>query len=186
MSDKITITYSIALILESAMNKILYDEQGNERMLPFGIKYRIGKNKAYIDKDVADFNNIKLKLIATFGDPTEDGKDVVVTDPTKKQMFISAMNELLLTEVSHYITKLKTEELETLNLNIDVDYNTLKIFQAYMCDEPELFKDLTTDINIEFKDLAPATPPSEEAVVEEKPKKTRKPRKKKEETPTNE
>lgn len=180
MSDKITITYSIALILENAMNKILYDEEGKERMLPFGIKYRIGKNKAYIDKDVTDFNNIKLRLIATFGDPTEDGKDVVVSDPAKKQMFISAMNELLLKEVSHYITKMKTEELEVLTDNIDVDYNTLKIFQAYMCDEPELFKDLTTDVDIKFEDLVP------EKVEEEKPKKTRKPRKKKEETLTNE
>lgn len=178
MNDKTTINYSIALILNDAINKILYEvKDGNliERPLAFGLKYKLGKNIAYIEKDLQNLNEAKLKLIATLGEPSEDGKNVIIKDDNKKAIFVEAMNELLLKEVSHSISKLDPKDLEAITENIDIDYNTLKIFEAYMCNEPELYKELNTDIQFTFNI------PTEEPKV----KKIRKSRKKKEEN-TNE
>ena len=175
------INYSIALILDDCINKILYDEEGNERTLPFKLKYKINKNKSLISKDVSDFEKIKMQLIAIYGEPTADGKEVVVKDPNKVDAFMKAINLLLLQEIDHSITKIEEEDLSTLTMNINIPYPKLEIFQAYMCDEPELLKELTT--GAKFNIDLPIVPENfEEEIKEEKikeevvtkPKKTKK------------
>lgn len=175
------INYSIALILDDCINKILYDEEGNERTLPFKLKYKINKNKSLISKDVSDFEKIKMQLIAIYGEPTADGKEVVVKDPNKVDAFMKAINLLLLQEIDHSITKIEEEDLSALTMNINIPYPKLEIFQAYMCDEPELLKELTT--GAKFNIDLPIVPENfEEEIKEEKikeevvtkPKKTKK------------
>lgn len=175
------INYSIALILDDCINKILYDEEGNERTLPFKLKYKINKNKSLISKDVSDFEKIKLQLIAIYGEPTADGKEVVVKDPNKVDAFMKAINLLLLQEIEHSITKIEEEDLSSLTMNINIPYPKLEIFQAYMCDEPELLRELTT--GAKFNIDLPIVPENfEEEIKEEKikeevvtkPKKTKK------------
>lgn len=154
------INYSIALILDDCINKILYDEEGNERTLPFKLKYKINKNKSLISKDVSDFEKIKLQLIAIYGEPAADGKEVVVKDPNKVDAFMKAINLLLLQEIEHSITKIEEEDLSSLTMNINIPYPKLEIFQAYMCDEPELLKELTTGarFNIDLPVVPEDTP----------------------------
>lgn len=175
------INYSIALILDDCINKILYDEAGNERTLPFKLKYKINKNKSLISKDVSDFEKIKMQLIAIYGEPTADGKEVVVKDPNKVGAFMKAINLLLLQEIEHSITKIEEEDLSSLTMNINIPYPKLEIFQAYMCDEPELLKELTTGARFNI-DLPVVPENFEEEIKEEeikeevvtKPKKTKK------------
>lgn len=175
------INYSIALILDDCINKILYDEEGNERTLPFKLKYKINKNKSLISKDVSDFEKIKMQLIAIYGEPTADGKEVVVKDPNKVDAFMKAINLLLLQEIEHSITKIEEEDLSSLTMNINIPYPKLEIFQAYMCDEPELLKELTTGARFNI-DLPVVPENFEEEIKEEeikeevvtKPKKTKK------------
>lgn len=175
------INYSIALILDDCINKILYDEEGNERTLPFKLKYKINKNKSLISKDVSDFEKIKMQLIAIYGEPTADGKEVVVKDPNKVDAFMKAINLLLLQEIDHSITKIEEEDLSALTMNINIPYPKLEIFQAYMCDEPELLKELTTGARFNI-DLPVVPENFEEEIKEEeikeevvtKPKKTKK------------
>lgn len=175
------INYSIALILDDCINKILYDEEGNERTLPFKLKYKINKNKSLISKDVSDFEKIKMQLIAIYGEPTTDGKEVVVKDPNKVDAFMKAINLLLLQEIEHSITKIEEEDLSSLTMNINIPYPKLEIFQAYMCDEPELLKELTTGARFNI-DLPVVPENFEEKIKEEeikeevvtKPKKTKK------------
>lgn len=161
------INYSIALILDDCINKILYDEEGNERTLPFKLKYKINKNKSLISKDVSDFEKIKLQLIAIYGEPTADGKEVIVKDPNKADAFMKAINLLLLQEIEHSITKIEEEDLSSLTMNINIPYPKLEIFQAYMCDEPELLKELTIGarFNIDLP-VVPEDTPADNAVQE--------------------
>ena len=122
-----------------------------------------------------------MQLIAIYGEPTADGKEVVVKDPNKVDAFMKAINLLLLQEIDHSITKIEEEDLSALTMNINIPYPKLEIFQAYMCDEPELLKELTT--GAKFNIDLPIVPENfeeeikEEEIKEEvvtKPKKTKK------------
>lgn len=160
MSEKITINYATAIILNKVCDQILYetlpDNTKKERVIPFRLKYRISKGLSYISKDIYNFEKWKLQLLATYGDPTEDGTNVVLSDPEKKKLFINSLNKILATEVTHSISKLEPEDLEQLDFKVDetsISYSAMKLFQAYFCNEPDLLKELNTEINFDFGDL---------------------------------
>lgn len=153
MSDKITMNYAASLILHDVVNEILYEKKDGmlvEREVPFGLKYKLGKNKAYLDKDYEDFYRIKLEIMAIYGDATKDGKDVEITDPEKRVKYEQAIQLLLAHPVEHVIDKVDPKDLQFFTEPLNIDYTALKYFQAYMCDEPELLKELTTHTQFEL------------------------------------
>lgn len=161
MAESVTITFAAALVLDSVMQEILYDKVKTpdgtivkvERDLPFRLKYRIEKNKAYIDKDVEDFNRYKLQLLATYGESDEIGQNVIIKDPEKKKLFIQSMNNVLLKQITHPISKIDPADLESLNHTTGLSYDEFKVFIGYMCDEPEFITALNTEIDFDFGQL---------------------------------
>lgn len=187
MNDKIKINYATALTLRNSCEKILYEDQFDgsrkERPISFRLKYKINKNYALLEKDAKDFENLKLQILAIYGDPTEDGQNVVVKDPKKVDAFMKAINTILMQEVTHTITKIDESDLECLTGKVNIPYQELSLFQAYMCDEPELLRQLSE--NLQFKIELPVI--EEESTPEvKKPTKKRTIKKKKTEETTNE
>ena len=197
MSEKITINYSIALILNKVCEELLYektpDGQSKERNLPFRLKYRITKGLNYLSKDAYNFEKFKTQLLANYGTYNPETGNVELLDETNKKLFIKSMNNLLTTEVTHTITKLEPSDLDELNFTVgeEISYNALKIFQAYFCNEPDLLKELNTEVVLDFgisnqeeasdklEETKEETPSATEEVKEEpkeeiveKPKKT--------------
>lgn len=163
MSEKITINYATSLILDRVCNEILYEDKINpdgsvsrvERSLPFKIKYRLTKNLAYIEKDVYNFEKFKTRLLAAYGSLVEENgvQQVKVVDPEKKQLFINSLNKLLATEITHSITKIDPLDMDCLTHETALDHSAIKLFIGFMCDEPELIKELNTEIDFDFGDL---------------------------------
>ena len=163
MSEKITINYATSLILDKVCNEILYENKTNpdgsvshvERSLPFKIKYRLTKNLAYIEKDVYNFEKFKTRLIATYGSLVEENgtQQVKVVDPEKKKLFINSLNKILATEVTHSITRIDPLDIDCLTHETALDHSAIKLFIGFMCDEPELIKELNTEIDFDFGDL---------------------------------
>lgn len=163
MSEKITINYATSLILDKVCNEILYEDKINpdgsvsrvERSLPFKIKYRLTKNLAYIEKDVYNFEKFKTRLIAMYGDLVEENgvQQVKVVDPEKKKLFINSLNKILATEVTHSITRIDPSDLEELIYTTSLDHSAIKLFIGFLANEPELIKELNTEIDFDFGDL---------------------------------
>lgn len=163
MSEKITINYATSLILDKVCNEILYENKTNpdgtisrvERSLPFRLKYRLSKSLAYIEKDVYNFEKFKTRLLAMYGDLVEENgtQQVKVVDPEKKKLFINSLNKILATEVTHSITRIDPSDLEELTYTTSLDHSAIKLFIGFLANEPELIKELNTEIDFDFGDL---------------------------------
>ena len=212
-TERIDITLGVSLILGDVINLLLYtkkkDADGKEyiadRDLPFKLRYRLNKNRMLFEKDSREFEKVRLFTLAKYGEATEDGQNVVITDPQKQGFFRKELGDILETPVSHSIVRLDPEDLDLVtDTDINISPDAMALFIGYMTNDPELQKDLDTKINInlnfppqakteaqptEQTSVTEETPKAEETAEtpkEETPKKktTRKPRTKKvEETP---
>ena len=212
-TEQIDITLGVSLILGDVINLLLYtkkkDANGKEyiadRDLPFKLRYRLNKNRMLFEKDSREFEKVRLFTLAKYGEATEDGQNVVITDPQKQGFFRKELGDILETPVSHSIVRLDPEDLDLVtDTDINISPDAMALFIGYMTNDPELQKDLDTKINInlnfppqakteaqptEQTSATEETPKAEETAEtpkEETPKKktTRKPRTKKvEETP---
>ena len=165
MSEKIVINYATAIILNKVCDEILYENKTNpdgsvsrvERPVSFRLKYRLQKNKSYLEKDVYNFEKWKTQLLATYGSLVTDDagqQQVKIVDPEKKKLFINSLNKILATEIAHSITKIDPTDIDQLNFPLTaIDYGSMKLFIGFMCAEPELIKELNTEIDFDFGDL---------------------------------
>ena len=149
MHEKVEMSYSVSLVLYNVLSQILYkevtDEQGNvtvvERELPFRLKYRIGRNIVPIQRDVVQFNHGKMALLATYGELTPDGKDVVLKEDSKDE-YREGLEKLLATKVTHTVVRLEPEDIDLIKEPLDISYDSIKVFIGFMMNEPELLKDI--------------------------------------------
>lgn len=165
MSEKITLNYASSLIINKVCEEILYENKTNpdgtisrlERAgLPFRLVYRLSKDYAYIQKDVYNFEKWRTQLLATYGELVTDDngtQQVKIVDPEKKKMFINSLNKILATEVTHSITRIDPSDLDTLDFKSNLTPSEVKIFLGFFCAEPELIKELNTEIDFDFGDL---------------------------------
>lgn len=174
MNETIDMTVGISIALRDIADKILYEKYMTndgtlavrERKLPFRLKYRLGRNLTGIDKDVKWFNDNRTLLVAKYGEPSKDGTGVEITDPEKIEAFSKEINALLTTKTKHTVVRVDPSDLEALTENLDISYDEIKLFIGFLSDEPELFKDLDMQYNIE----APTgTPEEDKEEVKEKP-----------------
>ena len=174
MNETIEMTVGISIALRNIADKILYEKYMTndgtlairERKLPFRLKYRLGRNLTGIDKDVKWFNDNRTLLVAKYGEPNKDGTGVEITDPEKIEAFSKEINALLTTKTKHTVVRIDPSDLEVLTENLDISYDEIKLFIGFLSDEPELFKDLDMQYNIE----APTeTPEEKEEEVKEEP-----------------
>lgn len=199
MSERITIKMGVAITLAEIVNKLLYtvkEVDGKktlvDRELPFRLAYRLNKVKMVLDKDVERFNKQLYLLLATYGEPTEDGEHVVIKDEERRALYERHVDELINTTVEHSVLTLEPEDLDLItDTDIKISPDAMAVFIGYMTNDPELFKDLDFSISLGKKtpkDVANqllTESKEQEEEVEKKDteettiKKPRKPRKKK-------
>ena len=174
MNETIEMTVGISIALRNIADKILYEKYMTndgtlavrERKLPFRLKYRLGRNLTGIDKDVKWFNDNRTLLVAKYGEPSKDGTGVEITDPEKIEAFSKEINALLTTKTKHTVVRIDPSDLEVLTENLDISYDEIKLFIGFLSDEPELFKDLDMQYNIE---IPTETPEEKEEEVKKEP-----------------
>ena len=201
-NETITMTLAIALALDEICQKLMYsvvEKDGKkvvvDRELPFRLRYRLSRNRTLLSKDVELFNKRKALLFAQYGEPTEDGENVVINNEENLAKYKEAMSDLLDKEVSHTFFTLSPEDLDMVkDSDILISPEAMSVFIAYMTDDEEVKKSFRTVVNIvpnkEEKVTKEAEAPkaTEEVKAETEqptptkkttPKKPRSPRKKK-------
>ena len=183
MAENVKMTLGTALVLSEMVNMLLTkkitDSDGKERLIdreiPFRLKYRLTRNKATLDKDVAKFNEFRLLALAKYGEPTEDGQNVVINDPQKMQEFMAVLMEYLRIEVEHSVQKLDPKDFDEITDVISVPEDSIKVLLGYLVEDKEFLEDIATEIKF-TPHKAEETKPIEEKVetpVEEKVEETK-------------
>ena len=212
-NETITMTLAIALALDEICQKLMYsvvEKDGKkvvvDRELPFRLRYRLNRNRTLLSKDVEFFNKRKALLFAQYGEPTEDGENVVINNEENLAKYKEAMSDLLDKEVSHTFFTLSPEDLDMVkDSDILISPEAMSVFIAYMTDDEEVKKSFRTVVNIvpnkeekvtkeaeapkateEVKTEPEQPKPTEEPTKKTTPKKPRAPRKKKVSEPVKE
>ena len=212
-NETITMTLAIALALDEICQKLMYsvvEEDGKkvvvDRELPFRLRYRLNRNRTLLSKDVEFFTKRKALLFAQYGEPTEDGENVVINNEENLAKYKKAMSDLLDKEVSHTFFTLSPEDLDMVkDSDILISPEAMSVFIAYMTDDEEVKKSFRTVVNIvpnkeekvtkeaeapkateEVKTEPEQPKPTEEPTKKTTPKKPRAPRKKKVSEPVKE
>ena len=166
-NETITMTLAIALALDEICQKLMYsvvEKDGKkvvvDRELPFRLRYRLNRNRTLLSKDVEFFTKRKALLFAQYGEPTEDGENVVINNEENLAKYKEAMSDLLDREVSHTFFTLSPEDLDMVkDSDILISPEAMSVFIAYMTDDEEVKKSFRTVVNI--------VPPKEEEVTKE-------------------
>ena len=166
-NETITMTMAIALALDEICQKLMYsvvEKDGKkvvvDRELPFRLRYRLSRNRTLLSKDVELFNKRKALLFAQYGEPTEDGENVTITNEENLEKYKQAMSDLLDKEVTHTFFTLAPEDLDlVMDSDILISPEAMSVFVAYMTDDQEIRESFRTVVNI--------VPPKEETKAEE-------------------
>lgn len=166
-NESITMTLAIALALDEICQKLMYsvvEKDGQkvvvDRELPFRLRYRLSRNRTLLSKDVELFNKRKALLFAQYGEPTEDGENVTITNEENLEKYKQAMSNLLDKEVTHTFFTLAPEDLDLVkDSDILISPEAMSVFVAYMTDDQEIRESFRTVVNI--------VPPKEETKAEE-------------------
>ena len=146
-NETITMTLAIALALDEICQKLMYsvvEKDGKkvvvDRELPFRLRYRLSRNRTLLSKDVELFNKRKALLFAQYGEPTEDGENVTITNEENLEKYKQAMSDLLDKEVSHTFFTLSPEDLDMVkDSDILISPEAMSVFIAYMTDDEEVY-----------------------------------------------
>lgn len=175
-NESITMTLAIALALDEICQKLMYsvvEKDGQkvvvDRELPFRLRYRLSRNRTLLSKDVELFNKRKALLFAQYGEPTEDGENVTITNEDNLEKYKQAMSDLLDKEVTHTFFTLAPEDLDLVkDSDILISPEAMSVFVAYMTDDQEIRESFRTVVNIvPPKEETSTTEPKEEPKVEE-------------------
>ena len=175
-NETITMTLAIALALDEICQKLMYsvvEKDGKkvvvDRELPFRLRYRLSRNRTLLSKDVELFNKRKALLFAQYGEPTEDGENVTITNEENLEKYKQAMSDLLDKEVTHTFFTLAPEDLDLVkDSDILISPEAMSVFVAYMTDDQEIRESFRTVVNIvPPKEETSTTEPKEEPKVEE-------------------
>ena len=153
MAQPIELTIGMVLRLKKVCHDILFEKSTGgvvmERNLPFRLKYRLGKNMTYIDKYAASFMQNQLYFKATFGTENPETHEIEFDEEGKKK-FEQAIRLLLGTKVTINVTTLEPEDIELLTHNTVATVEDIRIFTAFMMNEPEFFKDINSQVGIDL------------------------------------
>ena len=175
-NESITMTLAIALALDEICQKLMYsvvEKDGQkvvvDRELPFRLRYRLSRNRTLLSKDVELFNKRKALLFAQYGEPTEDGENVTITNEENLEKYKQAMSDLLDKEVTHTFFTLAPEDLDLVkDSDILISPEAMSVFVAYMTDDQEIRESFRTVVNIvPSKEETKAEEVKEEPKVEE-------------------
>lgn len=177
MSEQVTMSVGVALVLGDVTKMLLYKKIGEndgqpvyaDRDLPFRLKYRLNKNKLFFDKDATNFNQRRLIALSKYGEPSADGQNVVITDPKKREAFQKEISDLIDATVTHSISTLSPEDIDLVkDTDMPISPEAMGIFINYMVDDPDLREDVS--FKVKLSDNLPKVEETAEADENEKKK----------------
>lgn len=170
-------TLGVSLVLNEIAEKLLYtvkDIDGQkmivDRELPFRLRYRLNRNYDILKKDAKYFDMQRMMLMAKYGTPTDDGKNVVIAED-KQEEYKEKISELIDSTVEHTIMTLEPDDIVLINdTDITVSPDAMTVFIGYMTNDTAFTDELTTEVKlVKHKDNESE---SSDTMIEE-PKKTR-------------
>lgn len=122
------LTMDEALVILDAVKAMYYDKvkttdsEGKdvvvdaERVLPFGLKYRLTKIKETLEKETSLFTTEREALIRKYGEEVdqEDGQKLLKVTDENMATFSKEINEILMTELDTSLPKLTEQDVEKL------------------------------------------------------------------------
>lgn len=156
MSQPIEITIGMILRLKRVCDDILFEKNKEgkvvERSLPFRLKYRLGKNMTYLDKYASSFLQNQLYFKANLGVENPETHQVELDEEGQKK-FEYALKLFLGKKVTINVTTLEPEDIELLTHNTSISVEDIRIFTAFMMNEPEFFKDINEQVDIHLSEI---------------------------------
>lgn len=131
-------TMDEALGALEAVKAIYYEknEDGSlkERVVPFGMKYRLIKIKEALEKETALFNPERESLIRKHGEEIEqDGQMLLKVKDAEMQDYIKEINDILLTQLEVEFPKLTAQDVEKLEeKEIDINEMYMRLLTTYV------------------------------------------------------
>lgn len=161
MSEQIKMPLSVSLLLSEMINRLLQEVVKNEdgtttvtkRNIPFSLEYRLTRNKTSLERDIQRFDNARLVALAKYGEPTPDGKSVMISDPVKSELFKKEMEAILDTEITHSVVKVDPKDFDSITEDLGFSTDALKVLTLYLVDDADLIEDLGMQVN--FKTYEP-------------------------------
>lgn len=142
--NEVKMSIKVSLVLNEILDIMLYDEDRNQRKLPFRLVSKLVRNKAILEKDEREFYAYKSLLISRYGEAKDDRYEI--TDPEKLKLYEKDIMEALDVEVSHSVLKIKLEELDKMTAELDISKEAMVVLQQFLVDDTEFIKDLETEI----------------------------------------
>lgn len=141
MPIKLSIAASITLY--KLIIRILMDDNGEERNLPFNLKYKLTNSKDLLEKDVYTYEVNRLELVKKYGVEEESGNIRVLEENIES--FKESLKEILNQEVTHTFKKISPADVETITLD-GVSSEEISLFSVCLVDDPEYIEDLKAPI----------------------------------------
>lgn len=141
MPIKLSIAASITLY--KLIIRILMDDTGEERNLPFNLKYKLTNSKDLLEKDVYTYEVNRLELVKKYGVEEESGNIRVLDENIES--FKESLKEILNQEVTHTFKKISPADVETITLD-GVSSEEISLFSVCLVDDPEYIEDLKAPI----------------------------------------
>ena len=142
--NEVKMSIKVSLVLNEILDIMLYDEDRNQRKLPFRLVSKLVRNKAILEKDEKEFYAYKSLLISRYGEAKDDRYEI--TDPEKLKLYEKDIMEALDVEVSHNVLKIKLEELDKMTAELDISKEAMVVLQQFLVDDAEFVKDLETEV----------------------------------------
>lgn len=149
-------TLSASIVLYKTVVKILLDENGEERDLPFNVKFKLLRAKNMLEKDALVYENERVRLIEKYQiNPSES-----ITEETHKD-FLDEIKKVLSAEVDHDFQRLTPEEVALLSIK-GIANAEVELFMVLLVDDPDFANDLQTPISDLNRDGEVGDPPTNE------------------------
>lgn len=173
MMEKVKMTMGVSLVLNEISEKLLFavkDIDGKkmvvDRELPFRLRYRLNRNYEVLSKDAKYFDMQRMLLMAKYGNPTEDGKNVVIPED-KQEEYREKIGDLIDSVVEHTIMTLEPDDLVLINdTDITVSPDAMAVFIGYMTNDPAFTEEITTEVKLVKQDKIDEEKPGEEVKTE--------------------
>lgn len=144
MAEPTKMTIAAAYTLNQVIAEVLYDENKQERDIPFNVKYKLIRAKDILEKDVVFFETERNNLIKSLG--ADDGQgNIKVTDENEPK-FRAELEKLLRIEVEHNLLKMKPEDMDNFD-GINLSVQQMALLVSALVDDPELMSDLQKPID---------------------------------------
>lgn len=119
-----------AVVTLRAIQSILFNEEGQDRVLPFKVRYKLTRAADALEREFALYEKERVRLVQEFGDPVDgeeaEGAKVEVTNPEKLEKFYAELEKVLRTEIepTPAYPKLQDKDLEQIE-NLEIELSDL-------------------------------------------------------------